>query len=348
MENREILPFTGANAPVLPSSHPLACPLLSLPRELRFRILEYTDLITPWNEVTWSREHSGYVASRVGCVDRDARGVKCPPAIHHGCQFRWYSNTYSEPSAGCRCGSQLAAVSSSCACWAPPLAQFLICRTLYRDAQVVFFSLNRFVIHDFEANPPWRAPLDDYPNECFAASKFLKHVIPAECLNELRSLEIVFPPYSHKGWPRDGHAALQDWSDTIDWVKDKVNLPGLTVRLVMADASEWSPPEHRENMTKEEGNEILKGYARILGPLARLGDIDLGRFYAQFAWPWRWTPRVCRRIESDDGLEWLKSKERQLKERAEAFVMGARYERLYPGREEPPDSLWQRRFARDA
>ncbi|CAN8096649.1 unnamed protein product [Discula destructiva] len=49
-----------ARAPVQPertarSKLKIESRLLALPRELRFRILEYTDLVTPWKEVDWSR-----------------------------------------------------------------------------------------------------------------------------------------------------------------------------------------------------------------------------------------------------------------------------------------------------
>lgn len=61
--------------------------LLDLPRELRFRILEYTDLITPWKEVTWSRKHHAFLGVKAFCAPLDHRGKECPPHVHHGCQF---------------------------------------------------------------------------------------------------------------------------------------------------------------------------------------------------------------------------------------------------------------------
>lgn len=56
--------------------------LMSLPSELRVRILEYTDLITPWKEVTWSRQDRGYQVCHPTSPG-DARGnresAKYPP-----------------------------------------------------------------------------------------------------------------------------------------------------------------------------------------------------------------------------------------------------------------------------
>ncbi|KAK4154678.1 hypothetical protein C8A00DRAFT_32498 [Chaetomidium leptoderma] len=41
--------------------------LITLPREVRLRILEYTDLIAPLKEVLWTRAHGKYLASRSTC-----------------------------------------------------------------------------------------------------------------------------------------------------------------------------------------------------------------------------------------------------------------------------------------
>ena len=62
--------------------------LLALPRELRFRILKYTDLITPWKEVNWSRYPSNggkYTALRPGCSDTE--GIPCPPTCTMAAAF---------------------------------------------------------------------------------------------------------------------------------------------------------------------------------------------------------------------------------------------------------------------
>lgn len=61
---------------------------ISLPREIRFQILEYTDLITPWREVKWTKQRRGYIPTLINCIVDD-----CPPQLHSGCQFRkcWYA-----------------------------------------------------------------------------------------------------------------------------------------------------------------------------------------------------------------------------------------------------------------
>ncbi|KAJ4389321.1 hypothetical protein N0V93_006787 [Gnomoniopsis smithogilvyi] len=128
--------------------------LLSLPRELRHQILEYTDLATPWAQVTWSPDHNlrGFIASRGDCEELELEGQSCPPSRHHGCQFNQCGETWPSISRGCYCRLKHSAFSSTspsaCNCWEPPLALFLTCRALYEDAQAVFFSRNRFIVHD--------------------------------------------------------------------------------------------------------------------------------------------------------------------------------------------------------
>ena len=238
-----------------PATSKMPSALTGLPRELRLRIFEYTDLVTPWKEVTWSRQDRGYQVCRPPC------DYTCPPHIHHGCQLsRCRSSEFvykpgSVPAVGCFCRRRHAAFSLACHCWAPPTDLFLICRGLYQDAQFVFFSANRFIVHDFHATRTWDLPAAQvepqhpntestartpiyYPYERFAASEFLRDIVPTRCLADLRFLEFVFPPYVPEGWPQDGCAALLDWRATVDWIRGEsgINVPALTLRLAMADA----------------------------------------------------------------------------------------------------------------
>jgi hypothetical protein len=346
--------------------------LLSLPRELRLRILEYTDLVTPWRQVVWARLElaRGYLRPEAGCCIWD--DIPCPPALHHGCQFSGcYIPEYRKDgvavysdAAGCFCRIRHAAFSSSCRCWAPPTPLFLICRTLLEDARFVFFSLNRFVVNDTLASSvPYIAfdvlktikvpayhydvwdlaedvhaqPPSSYPAERFAASQFLRQIVPVNCLGYLRFLEIVFPPHNYACWPHDGHPALQDWVATIDWARNKINTPGLTLRLTMAGSLAWPParPDERKLVTQAQGDQVLAGYDRILKPLACLGEDGLARFYADFAWPWKWVYPLYdghrELTHYQDLLAWTRSKEDVLNERAGRFILGDRYDRLRLG-----------------
>ncbi|KAH6623809.1 hypothetical protein F5144DRAFT_372159 [Chaetomium tenue] len=366
-----------------PASHSTS--LLNLPRELRIRILEYTDLVTPWKEVMWNRLEPGYQYLSSGCSSW--AGVPCPPSQHHGCQYgRCHGQEIMKDgvvlwdhhqSIGCFCRVQHAAFSSTCKCWAPPTPLFLICRHLCEDARFVFFSANRFVVSDSLASGnPWVAfdilraldlkspeqrndywesdqyrqaqPPRAYPAHRFAASQFLREVVPAHCLGYLRFLELVFPPYNHECWPHDGHPALQDWMDTLDWAKDRINTPGITLRLTMAGSRLWPPayPDGREELTQAQGDAVLAGYDRILKPLARLGKHGLTRFYADFAWPWKWTDWVVHRLLDTDDYRatrsWLEGEDKLLSERAERLILGDdQYDRLRSNEDKPEQSPWK-------
>lgn len=351
------LGIVGRTEPTLaPNTTAIDAPskFLRLPREIRFRILEYTDLITPCREVRWSRERKGYLPTLLDCSGRD-----CPPQLHSGCEFRkcWrYMGPlgFVEPSfhVGCFCRLRHAAFSFNCQCWSPPTNIFLVCRTLHRDAQAVFFTGNRFVVHDYKSKTPYHTPgMPLYPSDRLAISEFLREVIPANCLELLRSLEITFPPYSQQQWPQEGCPALCDWAETVRFIKEKMNLEGLTIRLTMFDAPVREYSGARRYMTVSDAREVLQAHARILRPMSGLGDEGLKRFYAHIALPEQWTPWFR---DKDSTVEHfairINKEERQLKERAEQLVMGFRYAKqpedacYWNISLEPFDSAWRRNF----
>ncbi len=313
-----VLQARRASSVYIPSPRPAAT-LTTLPRELRQRILQYTDLITPWKEVTVSRQHRGYQLCRPPCTNE----FGCPERVHAGCRLVECHSDVDGPHEGsqqlpgCFCRRRHTAFSSSCCCWVPPTALFLVCRVLCRDAQFVFFSGNRFVVYDFDALMPWYLPdVEHYPYDRLFAAEFLRDMIPAHCLADLRFLELVFPPYGPDDWPGSESAAVLDWSRTVGWIRGKVNAPALTVSVVMADYR-YSPGDVREALTKEQGMQIINGYSAVLyflRPLAR--DDGLGGIHIQVAYPWRWTPGNMRRHSG--GLE---REEQHLSKYAEGFVL---------------------------
>ncbi|KUI59734.1 hypothetical protein VP1G_06962 [Cytospora mali] len=260
--------------------------LLRFPPELRLRILQYTDLITPWAEVRWSLQHQGFIVGTTYCANQEFMGETCPPTL-------------------------------VCKCWTSPQALFLVCKTLYKDAQAVFYSGNRFVVFDRHSDPPWNREVErdslvganeGYPYPRLGASIFLRERVPKDCLPYLRFLELVFPAWDHDVWPTEGQGVLQDWKHTLEWARDKLN--------------------------------VISGYMRLLGPLVGLGD--LRRFYAQLVSPWQWNEGGQGSTEAVTALE------RILKERAERMLMGERYMRVKSGSEEPADSVWHHQYERDA
>jgi hypothetical protein len=222
---------------------------------------------------------------------------------------------------------------------------FLVCRALSSDANLVFYSQNRFVVVDSPSHSPYTpwAGESDYPHEIFAASHFLRRVVPRHCLGHIRFLELAFSPFSHITRPRDDHPALRDWDETLDWAKDKLNLPALTLRLIVAGNRDVRHTD-AEKMTRAEGKEVLATYNRILAPLQSLNPASedgLARFYAELAWPLQWTWWVQQKLEvSEMAWGWLEAKGGELKRRAEKGVLGARYEGVAAAGAEPQRSVW--------
>ncbi|KAK3299683.1 uncharacterized protein B0H64DRAFT_389277 [Chaetomium fimeti] len=328
-----------------PSSKPSTLSsLTTLPRELRLRILEFTDLIVPSREVTWSRQDQGYMTF-------SSESSHSPDQRYRRQFFHCWRDDGSGPFIGCFCRRRHSTFSFRCKCWAPPgPVLFLSCRTLYQDAQLVFFSGNRFIIHDYQASPPWelpyvgqtleeRIPKRDYPNNRLAVSQFLREVVPPQCLVYLRFLEVVFPPYPPSAWPQAGHPAIDDWWATVDWLQGKMNAPGLTLRLVGAGVSDWTPDAYSDTITVSEGDTIMRAHMAILRPLTRLANNGLARFYANFVYPWL---RTEESRDYNERWDWLQDRKREIKEHAERYVMGDRYEGLYANnREEPERSFWE-------
>ncbi|KAK0747411.1 hypothetical protein B0T21DRAFT_379469 [Apiosordaria backusii] len=294
---------------------------LNLPCELRLRILGFTDLVTPIKEVSWDGQ--AYRANRPTYWTPHQAGynedlqISCRRDHHHGCRFIncWLQpDIFAKYQAGCFCRLKHTAVSSLCRCWEQPTYLFLVCRTLYYEAQHIFFSANRFIIHDYcdPADPdnvpalPW---LDSYPNTRLTASRFLKDQVPASSLCSLRFLELTFPAYSHYAWPGPDHTAIKNWTDTIGYIKGKINGPGLTLRVIMAGSP--GTPQHA-----------------FLPPLARLARGSHGgplhRFYAHLAYPWAYTDDSLAMIGTDvqKYFHFIRSHEQRLKEQAERLVLG--------------------------
>ncbi len=327
---------------------------LALPRELRLRILEFTDLVTPNHEVWWCRQDSKYTWSDLGGDYQCNNDTFRSPCAFSEC---WHRST----PMGCFCRRRHAASSTACTCWVPPQPVFLVCRTLCQDAQLVFFSSNRFIVHDL-ASIPWSLDCpgvdetlkdeygklnSEYPFPRLAASQFLRDMVPAHCIPYLHFLELVFPPYFAPTWPKAGHPAILDWHDTILWLQDRIYGPALTIRLVAAELGTLAPDiPYTDTITVAQGDAISAGYAQLLQPLARLGRSatnGLARFYADLHYPWQWTDEVKQR---GDRRQWVKAGKREVKSSAERSVLGDRYASQYASRREEPEvSLWQHVFA---
>ncbi|KAL2152143.1 hypothetical protein VTH82DRAFT_5327 [Thermothelomyces myriococcoides] len=249
---------------------------------------------------------------------------------------------------GCFCPRRHAAFSLACQCWAPPGASlFLVCRTLYEDAQYIFFSKNRFIVHDYKIYPPWALPFVEdceeneapperpYPYERFAISHFLREVVPESSLAHLRFLELVFPPYPPSGWPGGHHPAMRDWRITVDWLIPRVNPRQLTLQLAVSDPGAYALVPYYEPITVQGAWELLGSYMNLVHPIVWLGDEGLARFYAHFPDPWQWVGELQEDSEID-ALSRLMDTVIDFNECAERWVLGSRYDSLRADETEEP------------
>ncbi|KAH6839596.1 hypothetical protein B0I37DRAFT_408991 [Chaetomium sp. MPI-CAGE-AT-0009] len=302
------------------------------PPEIRLRILEYTDLVAPFCELYWSRNTRRLTFHRGRYSCNYLWGGYCPPAFHHGCQFlQCYEQPRMGQTVGCFCRLRHAAASSSssfpsclCRCWGgPPTALFLVCRALSDEALRVWPRLPARPLRGKRVSarrPP--TSLQGLPPQPRAG---------------------VFAPFTHDNRPRRaGHPAFADWRELIGvWMKRNLNLGGLTLRLVATQNPEAEGMEGCEIMaTRAQGREVLDVYNTLLHPLRELAcaedspsttatggssdtsnnhGVPLARFYADLAWP------AVRTGADWAPHEWFDAKDRELRRRAERFVMGGRY-----------------------
>lgn len=145
-------------------------------------------------------------------------------------------------------------------------------------AQTVFFSKNRFIIQTGEED--WFEPRST-PDRLEVAI-FLKDVVPPSHLSCLHFLELVFlrldPSFFVSGEPAD-----IDFTETIQYVNDKLNFPKLTMRVCFRDELIPSDPHYiPEILASKYGREIQQAYFCILAPLVRLRRPH--RFFVHVGW----------------------------------------------------------------
>jgi hypothetical protein len=172
-----------------------------------------------------------------------------------------------------------------------------------------------------------------YPFPRLAASEFLCDVVPASALAYIRFLELTFPAYLPETWPSNDHPAMRDWWAVAKGLPDKLNLSGLTLRMIAVDMTNQGNDVDLRSI--EEHRTILKAYEGLVKPLPQLAERGLARFYAHFAYPWMESPGPYP--------EW--SEKKALKDSLERFVMGARYETMYAeGEGEPVPCDWDHMY----
>jgi hypothetical protein len=87
---------------------------------------------------------------------------------------------------------------------------------------------------------------------------------------------------------------MQNWWATVDWLRDKINAPRLTLRLIGAEAHfhptrgfDPARPKRYLRITPTEGDKIMQSYIDIVRPLRTLagGASGLARVHVDFGYP---------------------------------------------------------------
>ncbi|KAJ4418789.1 hypothetical protein N0V82_005354 [Gnomoniopsis sp. IMI 355080] len=353
---------------------------MDLPIEIRYRILSYTDLVTPLQEVQWNPVEKYHLEFRHllccksvkefwGCwascpsmgnwIPSDTPGWHYPVVksthrdnglFHHGCTFR---NCWQQVDlGGCFCQRYHAATSSStrnqCRCWVPPLALFLAGRQLYHDAQAVFFAQNRIIVRSHDG--PGSTQLTDIQRFAilgrYPASAFLRGGIAPSSLRYLRFLDLVFPPVDHETSMTT--PALTDWLETLDWARNKLDRPRLTIRLEITDyTDERSVPPSRQTLDPKQARQIIKGCSDIVRGLMALrgasgpglGEAGLRRIFIHLANPFDGPGNLAPPGSRRGGREWWERS--QPEKKFECSIMGYDYDSRVHGKDEFKLAEWK-------
>ncbi|KAI1809247.1 hypothetical protein GGS20DRAFT_572790 [Poronia punctata] len=310
-------------------------PFLDLPTELRSKVLEYTDLVTPYGQVEWESVHGFYVYDPAmddlagvyaddieqdsdmvsssgrrrydgpenlldGRLHRAMKFLNCKTASH---SFRSDNFKY--------CMRRNSTYSAACNCWIPPSSLMLVCRAMYEDAIRIFYSRNRIIIMPPERSfdtplSPSIAPLRLEP------SRFItRHMYP-HVLQHLRRLEIVFPEIDPGFRAETAGSLYPDWLFAIDHLRQHANLSVLTINIQLSCETSKYNDEYNiwHGSVEQQQEEMLQPHLQLLRPLQALRDIAALFIYLEGLWHWatyrRWTwldwdgeGRLCRRRPSD-------------------------------------------------
>ncbi|KAI1416516.1 hypothetical protein F5Y13DRAFT_177606 [Hypoxylon sp. FL1857] len=223
-----------------PTSRNTPFRFLDLPLEIRRHILQYTDLVTPFNRVIWnSKEGFRAVFNTFRCIS-----CKCDRELHYACKME-SCDVDDSYETGSFCQVRRSAYSSKCHCWSPPGALMSVSRAIYEDAIDMFYSHNHIMVipsGGLRFNVCSRHDLFRLD-----ASRFITRHI----------LELVFPALDPASCPEVSSPLYLDWRFAVDHLKTHATMAQLTVII-------------HTSLGTPTGDSTLKAQARLLTPLQTL------------------------------------------------------------------------------
>lgn len=186
-------------------------PFERLPRELRHRILSFTDL-------AFGKYHEDYNAVRIsGCKLNMGRAYSINDAtITDSCCWEC-----TDTLVDCCCPKRYAAYSAPCVCRQLPLLDlFSVSKHMFEDAFQVFYSNNCF----------------EFPHDPKYALVFLTSQ-SKEALSLIRRLRFVFHLLDVVQWDCSGYS--EHWQSLVRFIKDNFNVPNLSIEINTIGAREF-------------------------------------------------------------------------------------------------------------
>ncbi|KAL1902388.1 hypothetical protein Sste5346_001368 [Sporothrix stenoceras] len=232
-----------------------------LPTEILTRILEYSDLIAPY-DLEW-RPDGGFAP--YDCCKSCTSTLDC-----------------------CTCSKYYATHSTTCKCWLPPTALFLVNRQVHDAAMTIFYGRNRFValppggrmngngyfisktrklLKDSE-DPPLAQFLARIPQRAHALIRYLILVMPS-----------TVPWYRRPAVEEDGGRV---WVITKELVKQRLDLQQLQLSMY----SETIFYIHSDDLSPCWADYAV-AYSRMLGDLSVWRGLRDFFLYLQYPHPYR-------------------------------------------------------------
>jgi hypothetical protein len=291
---------------------------LDLPQEIRFAILEYTDLVSS-DAVQWRprKNINKATSSCMDCTDgwditsnKSAFPCSCYSSpstdidnIHN---YSCCGNCSQEDYSGiCYCSGRGPICSSSCKCPYPGRALFSVNNQIRQDAIPIYYACNQILVTPY--NSPVIRLVGRYVEE-FAVngihgmpkielSLYLSSVA-RNALQHIRWLEWILPS-SQRSYLLPRTTAWYDYLDTILLMQNAMNLSGLTLTINIAQVGCYVEGG-RNVMCMRMDENAWKWYESIILPMRCLGEAGLKDFFVHL----RWLDTIEeRRVHHEEDLE---------------------------------------------
>ncbi|ORY04578.1 hypothetical protein BCR34DRAFT_633984 [Clohesyomyces aquaticus] len=227
---------------------------LDLPPELRFRILEYTELVST-EDIDWNPVRSKRVPDHISCgceeefgfeAIKHVGGCVCRELIYDSIKFgneRCCRECRPSMEPGlCFCLFRTFNFSTSCVCSTRLHPLLLVSQRVRQDAIPIYYSRNRFVILPYGSPPLSQIKWDPvgwryrymFPEGHRSELSIFISSIPPYALQHIRWLEWVLPAFP-SNYLQEDTIAWRDYLDTLQVMSLAMNLTSLTLSITMSE-----------------------------------------------------------------------------------------------------------------